>query len=512
MLQKGTGRLPAALRDRWTPEVRRTVLLVLISTAVCSFLAHGFLFANEFFSHDSLSYYYSFNPWSVAYYTGLGRFGIPFYELIKGDLASPWLIGFLFLFWMVLTALLVVRLLDLRTTGSVILTSALLCTNLAMTLTGATYVYCLDEYAFSLFTAVAAVCLFRRGRWWTIPGLILLVVSLSVYQAYFTVAVSLCLLAVIKQLIENEPWVRTIRTGVRYLASLAAGFVLYYGLWSILCAALSTEKARTEDSVLSNLGALPGLIWKANMSYIKALLFGDGVLNGLMAVVHVLILLLLLWRLLAILRDREVPVGSKVLLVLLTCLIPTAFNASQILFPSAATRLTAFSWELLYVLLLMCREPHFRRPWGTGLRAAAALLLCCVLWHHMVYANQVYMKKDLEKSATLSLVTRLIDRVELTEGYLPGETPVALVGELYQNTYLNQGRTGFERLTGTVGLHSDYAATYNLGFYLTTYLNYPLLLDTQTDYSQNEEVQAMPCFPAADAIQMIDGTVVVKLS
>ena len=122
------------------------------------------------------------------------------------------------------------------------------------------------------------------------------------------------------------------------------------------------------------------------------------------------------------------------------------------------------------------------------------------------------MKKELDQTATISLATRMIDRVELLEGYIPGETPVAFVGRLDRNTYLNCGRDEFIELDKTVGLWSDYSATYNLGRYLTDYMNYPLLWDTETDFSQTEEVKAMPVFPAADSIRMIEGTVVVKLS
>ena len=122
------------------------------------------------------------------------------------------------------------------------------------------------------------------------------------------------------------------------------------------------------------------------------------------------------------------------------------------------------------------------------------------------------MKKELDHTATVALASRIIDRIELTEGYLPGETPVAFVGRLDRNAYLNHGRGEFAELDHTVGLWSDYSATYNLGRYLTDYLNYPLVWDTETDFAQYEEVQSMPAFPSVDGIRMIDGTVVVKLS
>ena len=94
-------------------EGRKAALLALCATAAFSFAAHGFLFANEFFSHDSVSYF-TYATGAPAFYTGIGRFLIPVYECVKGDVAAPWLIGLLFTGWMTLTALLTADLLRRR--------------------------------------------------------------------------------------------------------------------------------------------------------------------------------------------------------------------------------------------------------------------------------------------------------------------------------------------------------------------------------------------------------------
>ena len=105
----------------------------------------------------------------------------------------------------------------------------------------------------------------------------------------------------------------------------------------------------------------------------------------------------------------------------------------------------------------------------------------------------------------------MIDRIELLEGYTPGETKVAFVGMLTANPYLSHRRPEFTTVDSEVGLWGQYAVTYSMSAYITSYLNYPLLEDP-TDYSTIPEVQEMPCFPAAESVQMINGTVVVKLS
>lgn len=502
----------AAVKAYWTPDLQRAFLTVFFATLAFSYAAHGFLFANEFFSHDSVSYF-AYSDWGLSFYAGRGRFVIPIYEGIKGGAAAPWLIGLLFVFWMTLAAFLVIRFLDIRSRAGMILASGLLCTNMALTLTGATYVYCLDEYALSLFLAAAAAFLFRRGGWRAVAGLIPLVLSLGIYQSYFTVAMCLCMLDCLRRLTGGETAPSVLRRGIGYLALLALGFVLYYAAWNGTCLLLGVELMRMEESVFSGgLAVLPTLIWKANLRYFRFLAGSGGVLGRVLPVVHVLLAGLLFWRLLRLLADRELPLMGRSLLAVLACLLPTAFYSVFILVPGGAHYLMTFTGEFLYLLPLLAMEPGVRKRVGSWGRFLLCVLLCVVLWQHTVFANQAYMKKELEKNSTLFLAAQIVSRIEAVEGYVPGETPVAFAGRVDRNSYLNRDRRAFSQLSGWTGLANNQAATYNLGHYLVDYLYYPLLWDQDRDYASMEEVRAMPVYPAAGSIGMVDGTVVVKLS
>ena len=131
-------------------ESHRLFFTAGISTLVSSLAAHGFLFTNEFFSHDSLSLMLS-GPrrlGGLEFFTKGGRFVIPSYEGLRGNTTnSPWVVGLLFLIFMCLSAVFLVRLLDIQSTVGIALTSSLLCTSVTLSLTGATYVYAMDEYS-----------------------------------------------------------------------------------------------------------------------------------------------------------------------------------------------------------------------------------------------------------------------------------------------------------------------------------------------------------------------------
>ena len=147
------------------------------------------------------------------------------------------------------------------------------------------------------------------------------------------------------QLRENETLSRAVLAGVRYLALLAAGFVAYYGVWTLVCSVTGVAKRRVEESLLAGGGLekLLGLVRDANVDYVRGLFDTGGVLGWWMPVVHVLLLALLGWYLLRILTDKQLHIGNKALLLVLVCLISTAFNSAAILLAGSATQLMTFA-------------------------------------------------------------------------------------------------------------------------------------------------------------------------
>ena len=500
----------APTRRGLTPEeVSRRRMTAAISTVFCSVAAHGFLFANEFFSHDSVSYF-TYADWGFDFYTSVGRFFIPVYESLKGGVAAPWLIGLLFIVWMSLTGIVVTDLLDIRSPQGVALSCGLLCTNVSLTLTGATYVYCMDEYALALLGASVAAYLFLRGGRYALLGLLPLLISLSIYQPYATVTAALCLLALIRQASESRRFSAILSRGVTALILLIVAFLLYNALWT-LCRVLFSVPQTRDVASLRDFGVRDRIL-SAN-SVFFGFLFRPGVALGpLRPVAHGLLLALLLWRLLRILTNERVPLPNRVALIVLSALLPVTLYSVAIVMPGEAHDLTAYARELFYFLPLSLLDSVPTRIPRRAERNAVCVLLALLLWHHVDYANQCYMKKELEKTSTLILAARIIDRIEAIPGYVPGETRVAFAGRLDYNEPLDITRPAFEDFKTQTGLWHAHSATYNLGRYLTDYLQYPLAWDTETNVTRSDLAKAMPIFPASGSVRMIDGVVVVKLS
>jgi len=189
------------------------------------------------------------------------------------------------------------------------------------------------------------------------------------------------------------------------------------------------------------------------------------------------------------------------------------FSSAQVILMGKASDLTTYAYELIYIFLLPWWDWKFNFSGKSckEIQIAAVFLICCIIYNNIVFSNQAYMKKDLEKTATISLVTRIIDRVETLEGYQPQETQVYIVGELRYSD-LNEGRHEIPYLKSRTGLGYSYSATYNLIRYIKDYMNYPMLITSKQSLTDSEEVRDMPIFPAEGSVRMIDGSVVIKVS
>ena len=181
-----------------------------------------------------------------------------------------------------------------------------------------------------------------------------------------------------------------------------------------------------------------------------------------------------------------------------------------------------------YIVPLLAALAANERAWNLALankgkqigkktRAAACVLPLAVLtllFDRGIYANQIYLKKDLEYDTTLSVMTRVVDRIEQVEGYIPGETPVKFLGDI-QRSQLAMTRPAFAHLDSLTGTEENYAITYGDTFwmYLEDVMGYPIKRFRETKNEEQERVtDDMPCFPDKDSVQMVDGVVFVKLA
>ena len=147
---------------------------------------------------------------------------------------------------------------------------------------------------------------------------------------------------------------------------------------------------------------------------------------------------------------------------------------------------------------------------GYVVRMGTYGLVIIAIFLNIRYANNVYTEKYMRERSTLSLMTRIMSRAEETEGYIPGEMPIIIVGEIGNNISVGEKNPAY---FGTqIGDASKFISiTYDINSYLRYYLGYDTLED---DYylKDNVNVINMPAFPEKGFAKILDGKLIIKVA
>ena len=304
---------------------------------------------------------------------------------------------------------------------------------------------------------------------------------------------------------------------------LLLGGVLYYVLLRLLAVRGISTDTGSYNSVAQALGGGSGLLSRLAAVYrdVAASFFDpataylSGGLRALNLLLAALGLALLIWALL----QKGMGLGEKLLFLLLTLLLPLGMNVTRLL-GAEVHDLMKYAFWLAYLLpLLLAFRAAEAGKTGRAARALAVLLTALVLWSNVQTANALYVKKDLEQQATLSLMTRVLSAMEQSEDYVPGETPVAFVGVSEQIGPSIYGFDAYGRITGAESasaVPSAHAEYYYNGYaaYFRYVLNNPAVFCDHERWNALQKapaVAALPCYPDPGCMQLMDGVLVVKL-
>ena len=231
--------------------------------------------------------------------------------------------------------------------------------------------------------------------------------------------------------------------------------------------------------------------------------------------------------------DMDLSGKAVALLLLLIVLFPLGGNCVFLLSNGLKHTLMIYSFVFFDVWALMlcdiARENKESQAESStasvseskvSLKEYVVPVLCGMLiLNRVLFANALYLNVDLLNRATLSFMTRMVDRMERTPGYKIGETPVIIVGHIRENPYVRPlkdfGRLHSDFLGGH-GLDVTFPETYKN--YFDYVLNYPVQYvprEEMAECLENLDLEAihnMPIFPEQGGVALIDGVLVVKLS
>jgi len=503
------------------------VCRVLLYTAVFSLLAHGYRYLSLGFSGDSMLLA---QVGEEAYQASLGRFLQPVYWQIRGYITAPLTIGLFATAFLAASALLIVHLMQIEKPLHIALVCGVLTANETMALSNATYLPWTDVYALALLLSLLGVYVFfeyRRG-WLLAP--VFYCLSLGLYQSYLPTASTMIILILLLHLLDGARVSDVWKQGVASIAILVAGLLLYAAMLKLILALTGGSASGDYNGVgrlsLLSLEAVPWLLRETYLTPIRLLLSLSDVpvmtwhITTVPALLN--IVLFSLTALLLLMHARALRPAGLMTLAFLIGMLPLAMNFIQFISHGIASGLTIYSYNLLYLLpvMLLTRAPRagissLLRPVARAAGFCAAACLTLFLALNIRTANEAALKRDLEFSATTAAMSRLLDRAERTEGYVPGETPVVLLGMLPSST-ISMERPGFETLAKAQGMRYTYGAAYETAnyWYLKMALGEPVNLVSHEErirLSAEPLAQSLPAFPKEGCCAMIDGRLYIRI-
>lgn len=522
------------LRDK-IDQNKRTFLMCVVSVFLLGLMAHNYGFVHSSFSHDSLL---EFNGDGVSNYIRLknGRFLSPVCRgLFRTDMTLPWLIGVLGLLWISLAVFFTARIFHVESPVMLVLISGFFAANLTVSSTIATFMHDFDCDMLALLFSVLAVFFWQKGKWGIVSGAVFVMLSLALYQSYICVTITLVMLVCMIELLDGSNLRGVFLRGLRACAMLLLGGGLYFlavkAVGHITQVALMTNTYNSMDRALK----IVELSWFDVRFLLKETyqLFFERVIGVLSPFPQVtgfstVVLLGMTAIMLAVeIITERVRLGETILLLVLVFLLPLGMNLMHLLtLGSASHELMVFSYWLTYLLPLLLAERLVRRAraasgkWESHLFQASRcvqtvcmLLLLVLIYANVQTANVMYLKKDMEQDAYLSVMTRVVYRMEEEEAYVPGETPVVMVGLPQQ---LNEVIPGFEAYRKPNGMWMSDVLNYGDAGHWSAYFKYilqnPANIVSGDEMYTDSRVQAMPCYPAKGCIAFLGGKMFVKLS
>lgn len=495
--------------------------LVIRSGIIFLLIAHVFRWTNAMFNHDSLLIYQIDTGWQIS----LGRILVPLYASLRGRVVSPVICAVCGSAFLLMAMMIIVRLLDVKKEVSVVLLCGMLATHETLAFLNASFLFVYDADMLALLFSVLAVYFMQaekiRFHW---PAAVCCIAtSLGLYQSYIEVTLVLIQICIIKRLLDGEDTKSLWKYGLGCIAAVLAGGLLYVICLKVTLNVTGEPLAENYNSLL-RMGSLFHTdfihllkrTWRRGLTYLRApeamhrefsalMNFGLGLSAAALFIAHAV---------------RAKWGRAQFLLILfLAAVMPLSFNISYLLSGGLKHGLMTYSNVLYFVLVIMIMD---RMENSTGqvrktIYAAMSVMLSVLIFNHLSFSNSLYVRKSLEYDATKSLMTRLTARMEKTEGYKIGETPVAILGVLDESP-LNMEKPGLDFVKdhwiGTGHNFSiSYYETYDAEFKYI--LGYPVNLVPENDTKQfmtMDEVIQMPVFPYEGSIKMVGDTMVIKLS
>lgn len=506
---------------KFLSKIDKNEKAAFMTTFSVGLLVHLFIYTNIIPNFDGISRVYDEQQMTVS-----GRWFLHYASFPHYFTQMPAVIGIISMFFLALTTVLILKILQIKSITASVLSAAIIVTFPAIAYTN-TYTFTASAYSIAIFMAALSVWIFRKWKWGILPGGILLALAMGTYQVYAALAIALCLLCLFKELIFADKKVKdTIINGIRSAFFLLWGAIFYYITLQIFLKVKDVELlsylgmdavengyplsllAHTLINTYLQVGKFFFFIEKSAHISQKIYVVMNWIIFFLGSTTFIIyIVKQKLWK-----QPVKAALGILILLF-----IPIAVNFGQIMSPYSEPALTMkFAYVCIYFLLLILAEECEKEVTQKSVEIMTSGIAILVLFsciHYWKYDNVMYTMLAQTHRSSQTYASNLLERIENCKDYEHG-MDVVIVGGFpkdfyYTNIDIYDMIAHNETLSNSV-----LPLNKHIYYYLNDWLNVPIEEPSEETFlqvSKSQDFKDMPLYPSDGSVKVIDGKVVVKI-
>ncbi len=520
----------------WYRKLSSPVKTAFYSAVILGLFAHLYQFTNKLYNYDELAN----TPGGIGLSTEQGRWllnwmGRFMRSVFGGSYSLPFFNGIFALLFLALSAALVVSTLKIKNQLTAVLVGGLLVVFPAV-VSMYFFMFLALYYAVGIFFSVLAAWLIARpcrtikgAVFSNAAGVVLIACSLGTYQAYFPNTVCILLMVAILKaafggVTDKKQWKSFFLMVLRFLGMMAAGLILYFIINRVVLHVTGISLISYQGGDTMGKITPEQLVESIKRCYVSAfqLNFTDVMgLNYSRTVQRIIKAVYLLFGAgigaYLFLKPREYV--NKIIVVCGFAVFPIAMFLIYVMAPTSyCYTLMAYPVVFLFVFFMVWSEEvyrHIRQAELVGLVVSwiSALSMAALVVIYIWYANGNYMALEYTKYHDFAYYQTMITQIKSVDGY-NDDMPVIIVGEGVSDNTNSMGSLIGD--TFIVGGKTDANVAYNSVLYiLSDYLGFSPYYGTYEEirsWMERDEVKEMPSYPDEGSIQVIDGTIIVKLS
>lgn len=498
---------------------KKTLLFVAIVSLLFYLVSNGYGFFNINLSYDSLKEFVA-DDWTINHRFEVARIiDVLYIKIIRGTVASPLIVFVGGYIWLFLSIYTLIKLFNLENNKIfIVLISGIMVTNYVISDLAITNPQQLDVNMLALFASILSVYFWNKGSIKNyVFASICNIFSYGIYSAYLQVTVLLVVLIIIMKLLDGTTFKKAVIDGLYAVVAIIVGVIIYTIVLKITLSIVKIDLTNNRsgiDSLLSlNVNDMLSLLIDTYLHGAWFLIDAYSVENNFVYIaINVIYIGAFAYIVIRKALQNKLKSLELLLLLLLSLLLPLFTNIVYFVTDGTVkTMLAKYAQIMLPILPLVLINKYYN---FSRIRIVVMLLVSVMLLNNVQFANACYSKKDLEDKATLSFLTRVIDRIEQDDKYEQGLSKVIFVGDTKK---MLDPIPGLENLYRVNGQEYPISTTGRKKFiaYFDYILVNPIVIadeDVWDSMQDNADALKLDIFPAKECSAIINGYYVIRLS